>query len=166
MSPISCTLDDNNEVVSGLCSEETEHALIQTNCINSVGFGSISYTLHRTMEFMIQSLCRQDVNQYFKRHRYTVPPCAEDCVAVLTSSGALIYEDANQCLSDCPISDTNTISSPNYPENYPKKSHIYYRQQTPYKYKYRINATPMCLPTKVVNTRGDTHHKNTNTNTT
>merc|ERR1712223_720139 len=40
-----------------------------------------------------------------------------------------MFEDPVNCLADCPATvypNTKTISSPNYPDNYPNGAHFYY----------------------------------------
>merc|ERR1712014_462025 len=61
-------------------------------------------------------------------------PCADNCITLLTSSGAPVYNDPIRCLSDCPVTiipNTNTITSPNHPENYPDNAYIYYAMTAP-----------------------------------
>lgn len=115
LSPTSCTMEQfGNGLMTGLCSEETEQALIQTNCINRVW--SLSETVRRTIRILIWSMCRREISDNSLPR--PVHPCAEPCNTVLTTSGAPVFEDI-RCLSDCPVTiipDTKTITSPNYPE--------------------------------------------------
>merc|ERR1711978_350009 len=88
--------------------------------------------IKNTIREMIRSLCNTDV--WYDFNPQPVPKCLRDCVSVLTSSGAPVYNDPIQCLSDCPVTiipDTNTITSPNYPENYPDDTIIYYVMTAP-----------------------------------
>ena len=121
-----CPEYDCNEVVYGLCSEQTESALLQQDCINAVF--SLPFYARNTIQNMVLSMCREEVFDNFKP-RPLPPACASDCITVLTTSGTLIFEDPVNCLSDCPATvspNTNTISSPNYPDNYPDYAHLYY----------------------------------------
>ena len=125
-SPTPCTMF-NGVVLSGLCSEQTESALLQQDCINTVW--SLPRTARRTIEYMVQSMCRQEVFDNFQ-YRPLPPACASDCITVLTTSGTAIFEDPVNCLSDCPATvspNTNTISSPNYPDSYSYGAHFYYQ---------------------------------------
>ena len=116
---------DWDDVVSGLCSEQTESALLQQDCINTVW--SLPGTARVTIQDMVRSMCRQEISDNFKLR--PAHPCSSDCITVLTPSGAAIFEDPVSCLADCPATvspNTNTISSPNYPDNYPDYAHLYY----------------------------------------
>ena len=126
---VAPTLEDSvvfyDSLVSTLCSDQTESALLQQDCINTVF--TLPDAAQSTILYMVRSMCRPEVDDNFK----TLPlhPCASECITVLTTSGAAIFEDPVNCLSDCPetvYSNTNTISSPNYPDNYPNYAHLYY----------------------------------------
>ena len=62
VSPTSCTVDEFGRIY-GLCSEETEQALIQTNCTNSVW--SLPRTERQIIRRMIESMCRQEIDSNF-----------------------------------------------------------------------------------------------------
>ena len=75
-------------VVNGLCSEETEQALIQTNYINSLwSLPSIDpeQRVEPDISYVIRSMCKQEIAQSFRPHPHH--PCADDCVNVLTRDG-------------------------------------------------------------------------------
>ena len=93
-------MDEFGRVRVGLCSEETEQALIQTNCTNSVW--SLPRTERQIIRRMIESMCRQEIYSNFFPF-FGIPACTEDCIRTLTldqNFGFLTIKDPG-CLTDC-----------------------------------------------------------------
>ena len=100
---------------------------MQQECINEVR--SLPRGVGANIRVMIMSMCKSEVFDNFYSRPF--PECAEDCVNILSDddNGTAIYENPVECLSDCPkvvLPNSSTISSPNYPENYPNAVLMYY----------------------------------------
>ena len=110
------------DIVDGLCRPETEVALVQQHCINSVW--SLPAAIRKNIAALISSLCRHQVADFF--YPRPILDCEADCANTITDSGAVKYEDPAGCLADCPSVETNMISSPNYPDFYPNNASMEY----------------------------------------
>ena len=92
------------EVVDGLCSNSTIQALIKQTCMNEIF--SLPSHLRNTILFLIRSLCRHEVYDYFLP-RPLLTGCSSDCSNYMTNSGVVLYQNFN-CLTDC--TESNCLS--------------------------------------------------------
>ena len=128
VSSTPCTVSNSSDetlIKKGLCRPETEKSLLQQQCIADVF--SLPQDVVRNIRTLIESLCRTEIYDNFDSLPF--PDCAKDCINTLTESGTAVYENPVVCLSDCPTTvtpDVKTISSPNFPNNYPNGVYLYY----------------------------------------
>ena len=118
------------EISEGLCRPETETAFLQQQCNTDIY--SLQQDVSANIRLMVASMCRSEIVDNFDFR--PSPPCSKDCTNILTESGTAVYQDPLDCLSDCPTTmmlNTRSISSPNFPENYPIGAYLYYVLEAP-----------------------------------